>query len=156
MALKSGRKKRRNRGDVAGYDCQPLDNIRQQERIEIIAEELVTLKPKIKIIEEYSIKWHCSKDTIRAIVDEAMFWMLERDKTDRDQMRTLNAGRLDYLLCEARSVRDKAKLIDLLNKIYGLYEQNINLGSQSDAEIKFSFGGDQEQCETNEVAEGDD
>jgi hypothetical protein len=133
-----------------------LDNIRQQERIEIIAEELVTMKPKIKIIEEYAIKWQCDKSTVRAIVDEAMWWMLERDKTDREQMRTLNAGRLDYLLGEARSIRDKSKVIDLLNRIYGLYETNINLGSQPDTEIKFSFGGDQEQCETNEVAEGDD
>ena len=137
----AGRNKRGSKKMISSYDESPLDNIRQQERIEIIASELVKMKSKSKIANEYMKKWGCSRPTINTIITEAMLWMVEVDKTDREQMRTLNANRLDYLFDEARSVRDKSKLIDILNKMYGLYEQNINFGGE-DTSITFSFGGD--------------
>ena len=151
----AGRNKRGSKKMISTFDSSPLDNIRQQERIEIIAEELVKMKSKAKIQKEYMKKWECSRPTINAIIEEAMFWLVEADKTNREQMKVLNANRLDYLFDEAKSVKDKSKLIDLLNKMYGLYEQNINLGGSDDTSITFSFGGSEEP-ETIEEEDSED
>lgn len=134
-----GRKKRVSKEDTT-QNGSPLDHIRQQERVEIIAEELLKMKSKVKIQKEYMAKWGCSRPTINTIIDEAMCWILEIDKTDREQIRALNANRIDYLFDEANGVRDKARLIDLLNKMYGVYETNVNINTGEDAEFTFSFG----------------
>lgn len=131
---KGGRRKRDNKESIS-ENSNPLDNIRQQERIEIIACELMKVKSKHKIQEEYMEKWGCTRKTINVLIKEAMFWILETDHTDREQMRALNANRLDYLLDEATTVKDKAKLIDLLNRIYGLYDTNVNLNSNENISI---------------------
>lgn len=151
----AGRNKRNVKKKISDFDGSPLDGIRQQERIEIIAEELVKMKSKAKIQNEYMKKWECSRPTINTIIEEAMLWLVSVDKSNREQMRTLNSNRLDYLFDEAKSVRDKSKLIDLLNKMYGLYEQNINIGGTDESSITFSFGGDGEP-ETIEEDESED
>lgn len=130
-----GRKKRSKYDTVSSYDSSPLDNIRQQERIEIIAQELLTMKSKVKIENEFAEKWKCNKSTIKLIINEAMMWILECDKTDREQMRALNANRLDYLFDEAKGVRDKTKVIDTLNKMYGLYETNVKIDTDENITI---------------------
>lgn len=129
-----GRKKRTSKEDTT-QNGSPLDNIRQQERVEIIAMELLSMKSKVKIQKEYMSKWGCSRPTINAIIDEAMCWILEVDKTDREQIRALNANRIDYLFDEAKGVRDKTKLIDLLNKMYGIYETNVTINSDETVTI---------------------
>ena len=129
-----GRKKRTSKEDTT-QNGSPLDNIRQQERVEIIAMELLSMKSKVKIQKEYMSKWGCSRPTINAIIDEAMCWILEVDNTDREQIRALNANRIDYLFDEAKGVRDKTKLIDLLNKMYGIYETNVTINSDETVTI---------------------
>lgn len=42
-------------------DVSPLDEIRQEERLSILAEELIKMRSKRKIVEEYSVKWNCSQ-----------------------------------------------------------------------------------------------
>lgn len=126
----AGRQKRNDPNKTSKYDSSPLDNICQQERIEIIAEELISMKSKAKIQREYMEKWQCSRPTINTLIEEAMFWILDQDKSDREKMRALNSNRLDYLFDEAKSVKDKTKLIDILNKIHGLYETNVNISAE--------------------------
>lgn len=114
-------------------EVSPLDKIKQQERIAIISEELIKMKPKRKIIEEYSQKWECSPDTIRAIINETVVWLATASKVSREEMRSLNSERLDELFGDATSLKDKIRIIDLLNKTFGVYTQVVDI--QNDKEI---------------------
>lgn len=126
-------------------DTQPLDKIRQEERLSILAEELIRMRSKRKIIEEYSEKWNCAPSTIRALINEAIVWLSTTAKVSREEMRALNSERLDDLFEDA-DLRYKLKIIDLLNKAHGVYETNVNIGGKDNTEFTFSFGdnnGDQ-------------
>lgn len=126
-------------------DVSPLDEIRQEERLSILAEELIKMRSKRKIIEEYSVKWQCAPSTIRALINEAIVWLATSAKVTREEMRALNSERLDDLFEDA-DLRYKLKIIDLLNKAHGVYETNVNIGGKENTEFTFSFGdnnGDQ-------------
>lgn len=127
-----------NRDNMIEVD--PLDKIKQEERIAIISNELITMKSKKMIIDEYSVKWNCSPTTIRAIINEAIVWLSTQGKVTREEMRILNSERLDTLFGEARSVKDKLKIIDILNKAHGVYETNLNIGNKEDDVIKIDIG----------------
>jgi hypothetical protein len=105
-------------------DVSPLDDIRQEERLSILAEELIKMKSKRKIIEEYSEKWQCSPSTIRALINESIVWLSTTVKVSREEIRALNSERLEELFDDA-TLRDKLKIIDLLNKSHGVYDTNI-------------------------------
>lgn len=122
-----------------------LDNIRQEERLSILAEELIKMRSKRKIIDEYSVKWNCPPATIRHLINEAIVWLSTAVKVSREEMRALNSERLDDLFEDA-DLRYKLKIIDLLNKAHGVYETNVNIGGKDNTEFTFSFGdnnGDQ-------------
>lgn len=102
----------------------PLDKIKQEERLSILAEELIKMKSKRKIIEEYSEKWQCAPSTIRALINESIVWLATSVKVTREEMRTLNSERLDDLFEDA-DLKEKLKIIDLLNKSHGVYDNNI-------------------------------
>lgn len=121
-------------------EVEPLDKIKQEERIAIISNELITMKSKKMIMDEYSVKWNCSPTTVRAIINEAIVWLSTQGKVTREEMRILNSERLDTLFGEARSVKDKLKIIDLLNKAHGVYETNLNIGNKEDDVIKIDIG----------------
>lgn len=121
-------------------EVEPLDKIKQEERIAIISNELITMKSKKTIMDEYSAKWNCSPTTVRAIINEAIVWLSTQGKVTREEMRILNSERLDTLFGEARSVKDKLKIIDLLNKAHGVYETNLNIGNKEDDVIKIDIG----------------
>lgn len=126
-------------------DVSPLDEIRQEERLSILAEELIKMRSKRKIVEEYSEKWQCAPSTIRALINEAIVWLATSAKVTREEMRALNSERLDDLFEDA-DLRYKLKIIDLLNKAHGVYETNVNIGGKENTEFTFSFGdnnGDQ-------------
>lgn len=107
-------------------EVTPLDQICQEERFRILSEELIKMKPKRQIIKEYSELWQCKPSTIRALLNETMVWLSKSTDVGREEIRTLNAERLDELFAEA-SLRDKIKIIDILNKSYGVYDNNINV-----------------------------
>lgn len=120
-------------------ECGSLDEVRQSERIAILADELIKMRSKRKIIEEYSVKWNCSPSTIRALINETIVWLSTAAKVTREEMRALNSERLDDLFEDA-DLRYKLKIIDLLNKAHGVYETNVNLGGKENTEFTFSFG----------------
>lgn len=105
-------------------EVEPLDKIKQEERLSILAEELIKMKSKRKIIEEYSVKWNCSPATIRNLINEAVVWLSTTVKVSREEIRSLNSERLEELFEDA-TLRDKLKIIDLLNKSHGVYDTNI-------------------------------
>lgn len=125
--------------DENKIECGSLDEVRQSERIAILADELIKMRSKRKIIEEYSVKWNCSPSTIRALINETIVWLSTAAKVTREEMRALNSERLDDLFEDA-DLRYKLKIIDLLNKAHGVYETNVNLGGKENTEFTFSFG----------------
>lgn len=113
-------------------EVDPLDKIKQEERLSILAEELIKMKSKRKIIEEYSQKWNCSPATIRALINETIVWLSTTVKISREEMRALNSERLDDLFEDA-TLKEKLRIIDLLNKTHNVYTQVVDV--QSDKEI---------------------
>ena len=57
-------------------------------------------------------------------------------KIDREDMRTLNSERLDELFGDPNaSVRDRIKIIDLLNKTNNLYDNNVKVAVEDEIVI---------------------
>lgn len=113
-------------------EVDPLDKIKQEERLSILADELIKMKSKRKIIEEYSQKWDCAPATIRALINETIVWLSTTVKISREEMRALNSERLDDLFEDA-TIKEKLRIIDLLNKTHNVYTQVVDV--QSDKEI---------------------
>ena len=114
-------------------EVEPLDKIKQRERLSILADELIKMKPKRVIIEEYSKKWECSPTTIRTLIKEAIVYLSTEMKIEREDLRTLNSERLDELFGDPKaSVRDKIKIIDTMNKLHNLYDNNVNVKTTED------------------------
>ena len=112
------------------YDnLSPLNHIKQQQRLDIIAQELISCKSKKKIIEEYSEKWQVCPRTIKIIIDETIAWMAESAKMSANEYRVLNSERLDTMLDEADRVSDKIKIIDMLNRTNNVYDTNVKVST---------------------------
>lgn len=118
--------------EVNSIEVDPLDKIKQEERLSILADELIKMKSKRKIIEEYSQKWNCAPATVRALINETIVWLSTTVKISREEMRALNSERLDDLFEDA-DLKNKLKIIDLLNKTHNVYTQVVDV--QSDKEI---------------------
>lgn len=112
-------------------EVEPLDKIKQEERLSILADELIKMKSKRSIIEEYSQKWQCQPATIRALINEAIVWLATVEKSSREEIRVLNSERLDELFADAE-LRDKLKIIDLLNKTNNVYTQTVDLNNKNE------------------------
>lgn len=118
--------------EVNSIEVDPLDKIKQEERLSILAEELIKMKSKRKIIEEYSQRWNCAPATVRALINETIVWLSTTVKVSREEMRALNSERLDDLFEDA-TLKEKLRIIDLLNKTHNVYTQVVDV--QSDKEI---------------------
>lgn len=112
-------------------EVEPLDKIKQEERLSILADELIKMKSKRSIIEEYSQKWQCQPATIRALINEAIVWLATVEKSSREEIRVLNSERLDELFADAE-LKDKLKIIDLLNKTNNVYTQTVDLNNKNE------------------------
>lgn len=112
-------------------EVEPLDKIKQEERLAILADELIKMKSKRSIIEEYSQKWQCQPATVRALINEAIVWLSTVEKSSREEIRVLNSERLDELFADAE-LRDKLKIIDLLNKTNNVYTQTVDLNNKNE------------------------
>lgn len=112
-------------------EVEPLDKIKQEERLAILADELIKMKSKRSIIEEYSQKWQCQPATIRALINEAIVWLATVEKSSREEIRVLNSERLDELFADAE-LKDKLKIIDLLNKTNNVYTQTVDLNNKNE------------------------
>lgn len=119
-------------------EVEPLDKIKQEERLAILADELIKMKSKRSIIEEYSQKWQCQPATIRALINEAIVWLSTVEKSSREEIRVLNSERLDELFADAE-LKDKLKIIDLLNKTNNVYTQTVDLNNKNEI-IKIDLG----------------
>ena len=117
-------------------EVMSLDDIKHEERLVALSKELIKMKSKQQIIEQYSRRWDCSPSTIRTLIKETIVWLSTEMRVDREDMRTLNSERLDHLFCDPNaSVRDRIKIIDLLNKTNNLYDNNVKVAVEDEIVI---------------------
>lgn len=116
----------------------PLDNIKQEERIRIIVDEIVSGKSKKAIILEYSDKWQCKTSTIKAILNEAVAFLHSmHDGNTPEELRAEQVSKLEELYINS-STADKLKIIDLVSKTLGLYDTSLTV--KTDNNIKINLG----------------
>lgn len=119
-------------------EVEPLDKIKQEARIQRVADMLISGYSKRQVIDILSEEWQCSKTTISTIVKETIVYLHQENEIDREHLRSLNLARLDNIFGEAKSIKDKLKTIDLINKTGCLYDNNVKVAVED--EIKIDIG----------------
>lgn len=117
---------------------EPLDNIRQEKRIQIIADLLISGHSKRQIIDQLTEEWKCSRKTVETLIKETLVYLHEENQIDREQLRTLNLCRLDDIFGDAQTVKEKLATIDMINKTSQLYDNTLNV--KMDDNIKIDIG----------------
>ena len=117
---------------------EPLDSIRQEKRIQIIADLLISGHSKRQIIDQLTEEWKCSRRTVETLIKETLVYLHEENQLDREQLRTLNLCRLDDIFGSARTVKEKLATIDMINKTSQLYDNTLNV--KMDDNIKIDIG----------------
>ena len=106
---------------------EPLDNIRQEKRIQIIADLLISGHSKRQIIDQLTEEWQCSRRTVETLIKETLVYLHEENQLNREQLRTLNLCRLDDIFGSAQTVKEKLATIDMINKTSQLYDNTLNV-----------------------------
>ena len=106
---------------------EPLDNIRQEKRIQIISDLLISGHSKRQIVDQLTNEWQCSRKTVETLIKETLVYLHEENQIDREQLRTLNLCRLDDIFGDAQTVKDKLATIDMINKTSQLYDNTLNV-----------------------------
>ena len=106
---------------------EPLDNIRQEKRIQIISDLLISGHSKRQIVDQLTEEWKCSRRTVETLIKETLVYLHEENQIDREQLRTLNLCRLDDIFGSAQTVKEKLATIDMINKTSQLYDNTLNV-----------------------------
>ena len=106
---------------------EPLDNIRQEKRIQIISDLLISGHSKRQIVDQLTEEWKCSRRTVETLIKETLVYLHEENQIDREQLRTLNLCRLDDIFGDAQTVKEKLATIDMINKTSQLYDNTLNV-----------------------------
>ena len=106
---------------------EPLDEIRQEKRIQIIADLLISGHSKRQIVDQLTEEWKCSRRTVETLIKETLVYLHEENQIDREQLRTLNLCRLDDIFGSAQTVKEKLATIDMINKTSQLYDNTLNV-----------------------------
>lgn len=117
---------------------EPLDEIRQEKRIQIISDLLISGHSKRQIIDQLTEEWKCSRKTVETLIKETLVYLHEENQIDREQLRTLNLCRLDDIFGDAQTVKEKLATIDMINKTSQLYDNTLNV--KMDDNIKIDIG----------------
>ena len=117
---------------------EPLDEIRQEKRIQIIADLLISGHSKRQIIDQLTEEWQCSRRTVETLIKATLVYLHEENQIDREQLRTLNLCRLDDIFGDAQTVKEKLATIDMINKTSQLYDNTLNV--KMDDNIKIDIG----------------
>ena len=106
---------------------EPLDEIRQEKRIQIISDLLISGHSKRQIVDQLTNEWQCSRRTVETLIKETLVYLHEENQIDREQLRTLNLCRLDDIFGDAQTVKEKLATIDMINKTSQLYDNTLNV-----------------------------
>lgn len=116
-------------------------NIVHQERINRVIDMFVEGKGRPTIKKFLMEEWEMSINTANSVIEEALIYLQDGVTTSKESIKVLNYNRLENIIEECDTVKDKLKTIDLINKTYGVYENNININTGDDT-FKFDIGVD--------------
>lgn len=120
-------------------DVSPLDNIRQEKRIELIINDIVAGLSRLRIIDKYTELWECGKRTINAIYNEALITLSDEVRASKEQTRAISNIRLEGVWDECATVNQKLKTIDMINKTNNVYDNNVVVSAGEDG-FQFDIG----------------
>lgn len=132
-------KNTKERSERNKVEVHPLDQIRQEERLDRIIDDIVKGMSRPKIIEKYATLWECTNRTVNTIYKEACIRMSEEYRTDKEQVRAISNARLEGVWDDAKTVNQKLKTIDLINKTNNIYDNNVNVSAGEDG-FTFEIG----------------
>ena len=132
-------KNTKERTEKNKVDVHPLDEIRQEKRLELIIDDIIAGLSRVKILEKYSGLWEVGKSTINFIYNEACIRLSEEYRSEKEQVRAISNIRLEGVWDEAKTVNQKLKTIDLINKTNNIYDNNINVSAGEDG-FTFEIG----------------
>lgn len=140
---KRNEKKKENSSIYTGDDNRiSLNEVTQQARIERVTDLLVEGRSRIDIVKRLTSEWSISRVTANNIIDEAMIYISEHTGATAEQIKKLNYNRLENIIGEADTVQDKCRVIDLENKMYGIYETNVNVTTNDTFKFDIGIDGD--------------
>ena len=59
---------------------EPLDEIRQEKRIQIISDLLISGHSKRQIVDQLTNEWQCSRRTVETLIKETLVYLTKRTK----------------------------------------------------------------------------
>lgn len=131
------KKYKENESVYSGCDNRiSLDQVTQEARIQKVIDLLCEGKSRTWIRDHLTEIWQVSKVTSNTLIDQALIYMSEHTGITADQVKKLNYNRLENIIGESETVSDKCRVIDLENKMYGVYETNVNINTK---DTNFTF-----------------
>ena len=89
-----------------------------------------------------SEEWECTEQNVHYFIKKAMKAMQSSIEKKLDYVLAVQRERLEYILAgaiEKRDYQSAQKIIDTMNKLYGLYEEKKSIKLDAPT-IKFEFG----------------
>lgn len=102
-----------------------------------------------------SEEWGCTEQNVHYFIRKAMQAMQSSIEKKLDYVLAVQRERLEYILNGAIEKKDflsAQKIIDTMNKLYGLYEEKKNIKIDAPT-IKFEFGNINNEEKDDEVSE---
>lgn len=106
----------------------------------LITNELVSGKSKRWIVQHFSEIWGVNPKTVETTYKETVVRLSEDNKIDKEQIKVINNLRLEELIDDCKTVRDKLSTIDLINKTCGVYSTDVTISNKGDESFKFDIG----------------
>lgn len=126
--------------DKNSIEIEPTNQLVQQERMRLITNEIVKGKSKRWIINHFSEIWELEEKTVGAIYKETIIYLSQENEINKEQVKVINNLRLEELIDECKTVKDKLSTIDLINKTCGVYTTDIQISNKGDETFKFDIG----------------
>ena len=126
--------------DKNSIEIEPTNQLVQQERMRLITNELVSGKSKRWIIQHFSEIWGVNPKTVEATYKETVVHLSQENQIDKEQVKVINNLRLEEIIDQCKTVKDKLSTIDLINKTCGVYTTDIQISNKGDEAFTFDIG----------------
>lgn len=121
-------------------EVRNITNMTHHQRLYEIIELLIEGISRPNIVKRLSKEWNYEESSIRTMIKEAIVLLDEMSPSDKNDIKTMSVARLEELYEKSTSPRDRLRILDLLNKICGTYETNLNVQTENEQIIKFDLG----------------
>lgn len=126
--------------DANKVEVKEPKHLAHQERIRLITNEIVKGKSKRWIVQWFAKIWEVEEKTVEAIYKETIIYLSQENEINKEQVKVINNLRLEELIDECQTVKDKLSTIDLINKTCGVYTTDIQISNKGDETFKFDIG----------------